>query len=149
MWWADQLLSNVIWRFFHYQSFSRNFFISYILFYLIRSFIVVEGFSNSCEITYLIITKINLYFQAENKKKNRYPDKLPYDHNRVILNALVNATNSDYINASTGKFIQEPTFSINLNFPAKKMSVFCHLKRKCRAAGTYFNMVRTVELWWA
>mgnify|MGYP001248263759 CR=1 FL=1 len=49
-----------------------------------------------------MITKINLYFQAENKKKNRYPDKLPYDHNRVILNALVNATNSDYINASTG-----------------------------------------------
>merc|ERR1711974_378390 len=32
-------------------------------------------------------------FKAENKKKNRYPDKLPYDHNRVILNALVNATN--------------------------------------------------------
>merc|ERR1712226_8824 len=40
-------------------------------------------------------------FKAENKKKNRYPDKLPYDHNRVILNALVIATNSDYINAST------------------------------------------------
>merc|ERR1712051_149048 len=40
-------------------------------------------------------------FKVENKKKNRYPDKLPYDHNRVILNALVNATNSDYINAST------------------------------------------------
>lgn len=40
-------------------------------------------------------------FKAENKKKNRYPDKLPYDHNRVILNALVNANNSDYINAST------------------------------------------------
>ena len=37
----------------------------------------------------------------ENKKKNRYPDKLPYDHNRVILNALVNGSNSDYINAST------------------------------------------------
>lgn len=40
-------------------------------------------------------------FKAENKKKNRYPDKLPYDHNRVILNALVSATNSDYVNAST------------------------------------------------
>ena len=39
--------------------------------------------------------------QVENKKKNRYPDKLPYDHNRVILNALVNGSNSDYINAST------------------------------------------------
>lgn len=40
-------------------------------------------------------------FKAEHKKKNRYPDKLPYDHNRVILNALVNGANSDYINAST------------------------------------------------
>ena len=40
-------------------------------------------------------------FKAENKKKNRYPDKLPFDHNRVILNAMVNGTNSDYINAST------------------------------------------------
>lgn len=39
-------------------------------------------------------------FKAENKKKNRYPDKLPYDHNRVILNALVSASNSDYVNAS-------------------------------------------------
>jgi len=40
-------------------------------------------------------------FKVENKKKNRYPDKLPYDHNRVLLNALANGTNSDYINAST------------------------------------------------
>ena len=39
--------------------------------------------------------------QADNKKKNRYPDKLPYDHNRVILNAMVNGSGSDYINAST------------------------------------------------
>jgi len=40
-------------------------------------------------------------FKVENKKKNRYPDKLPYDHNRVLLNALINGSNSDYINAST------------------------------------------------
>lgn len=40
-------------------------------------------------------------FKTENKKKNRYPDKLPYDHNRVILNALLNKNSSDYINAST------------------------------------------------
>jgi len=40
-------------------------------------------------------------FKVENRKKNRYPDKLPYDHNRVLLNALVNSDNSDYINAST------------------------------------------------
>jgi len=40
-------------------------------------------------------------FKVENKKKNRYPDKLPYDHNRVLLNAMVNGTNSDFINAST------------------------------------------------
>ena len=43
----------------------------------------------------------SIAFKVENKKKNRYPDKLPYDHNRVLLNALVNGTNSDYINAST------------------------------------------------
>jgi len=43
----------------------------------------------------------NISFKVENKKKNRYPDKLPYDHNRVLLNALVNGSNSDYINAST------------------------------------------------
>ena len=42
-----------------------------------------------------------ILLQVENKKKNRYPDKLPYDHNRVLLNALVNGSNSDYINAST------------------------------------------------
>jgi receptor-type tyrosine-protein phosphatase N len=39
-------------------------------------------------------------FRAENKKKNRYPDKLPYDHNRAILNSLLSASNSDYINGS-------------------------------------------------
>merc|ERR1712106_290778 len=39
----------------------------------------------------------SIAFKVENKKKNRYPDKLPYDHNRVLLNALVNGSNSDYI----------------------------------------------------
>jgi len=43
----------------------------------------------------------SIAFKVENKKKNRYPDKLPYDHNRVLLNALINGSNSDYINAST------------------------------------------------
>ena len=37
----------------------------------------------------------------------------------------------------TGKFIQEPTFSINLNFPAKKMSAFRHVKRKCDKERTH------------
>ena len=47
------------------------------------------------------LSNIHVYLKVENKKKNRYPDKLPYDHNRVLLNALVNGSNSDYINAST------------------------------------------------
>ena len=48
-----------------------------------------------------LMTKWKHSVQVENKKKNRYPDKLPYDHNRVLLNSLVNGSNSDYINAST------------------------------------------------
>merc|ERR1712015_117308 len=43
----------------------------------------------------------SIAFKVENKKKNRSPDKLPYDHNRVMLNPLTNGTSSDYINAST------------------------------------------------
>jgi len=43
----------------------------------------------------------SIAFKVENKKKNRYPDKLPFDHNRVLLNPLTNGSNSDYINAST------------------------------------------------
>jgi receptor-type tyrosine-protein phosphatase N len=34
-------------------------------------------------------------------KKNRYPEVLPYDHARVVLNDLANISGSDYINAST------------------------------------------------
>ena len=34
------------------------------------------------------------------------------------------------VQAATGKFIQEPTISINLNFPAKNICAFCHLNRK-------------------
>lgn len=37
----------------------------------------------------------------QNVKKNRYPDILPYDHSRVILNDLANISESDYINANT------------------------------------------------
>ncbi|XP_025155504.1 receptor-type tyrosine-protein phosphatase N2 isoform X1 [Harpegnathos saltator] len=38
-----------------------------------------------------------------NVKQNRPGAALPYDHSRVVLNDLVNANNSDYINASTIK----------------------------------------------
>lgn len=37
----------------------------------------------------------------QNVKKNRYPDVVPYDHSRVILNDLSNVSNEDYINASS------------------------------------------------
>ncbi|XP_018319083.1 receptor-type tyrosine-protein phosphatase-like N [Agrilus planipennis] len=39
--------------------------------------------------------------KPENVQKNRYPDILPYDHSRVVLNELTNASGSDYINASS------------------------------------------------
>jgi hypothetical protein len=55
---------------------------------------------------------------VENKKKNRYPDKLPYDHNRVLLNALINGSNSDYINASTVVCSLE---LLNLSLPSQRL----------------------------
>lgn len=39
--------------------------------------------------------------QKQNANKNRYPDILPFDHSRVILNDLANGNSSDYINANT------------------------------------------------
>lgn len=39
--------------------------------------------------------------KTENVKKNRYPNIVPYDHARVVLNELLNVAGSDYINAST------------------------------------------------
>ncbi|XP_069996312.1 uncharacterized protein IA-2 isoform X6 [Penaeus vannamei] len=42
-----------------------------------------------------------LALKPENNKKNRYPDAVPYDHNRVVLNSHANVNGSDYINASS------------------------------------------------
>lgn len=39
--------------------------------------------------------------KKDNKEKNRYPEIVPYDHARVVLNELSNAAGSDYINASS------------------------------------------------
>ncbi|KAJ8912111.1 hypothetical protein NQ315_005447, partial [Exocentrus adspersus] len=39
--------------------------------------------------------------KKENVDKNRYPEIVPYDHARVVLNELSNASGSDYINASS------------------------------------------------
>ncbi|KFM70986.1 Receptor-type tyrosine-protein phosphatase kappa, partial [Stegodyphus mimosarum] len=38
--------------------------------------------------------------KPENKQKNRYPDLLPYDETRVVLQPYKNDPHSDYINAS-------------------------------------------------
>lgn len=43
----------------------------------------------------------NAALQKQNSNKNRYPQILPYDHSRVILNDTANDNNSDYINADT------------------------------------------------
>jgi protein tyrosine phosphatase len=50
-------------------------------------------YGTSCKLSFLL--------QAENLKSNRYPEVLPYDHARVVLNDLANISGSDYINAST------------------------------------------------
>lgn len=42
-----------------------------------------------------------LGLKKENAGKNRYPEIVPYDHSRVVLNELSNANGSDYINASS------------------------------------------------
>ncbi|CAG9760558.1 unnamed protein product [Ceutorhynchus assimilis] len=39
--------------------------------------------------------------KKQNMEMNRYPEVIPYDHARVILNELSNANGSDYINASS------------------------------------------------
>ncbi|XP_076046373.1 tyrosine phosphatase IA-2 isoform X2 [Oratosquilla oratoria] len=39
--------------------------------------------------------------KTDNSKKNRYPDAVPYDHNRVLLNSHANVNESNYINASS------------------------------------------------
>jgi len=39
--------------------------------------------------------------KQENANKNRTMEAVPYDHSRVTLNAVTNATGGDYINAST------------------------------------------------
>jgi len=46
-------------------------------------------------------TSVLIASSSENESKNRCQDVLPYDHSRVVLNALANANGSDYINAST------------------------------------------------
>nr|CAG4638266.1 EOG090X01LO [Cyclestheria hislopi] len=45
-------------------------------------------------------TSTSVASKPENENKNRCPDVLPYDHSRVVLNALANVNGSDYINAS-------------------------------------------------
>ncbi|KRT85383.1 tyrosine phosphatase, partial [Oryctes borbonicus] len=43
----------------------------------------------------------SIALKKENVNKNRCKTVLPYDHSRVVLNELSNATGSDYINASS------------------------------------------------
>lgn len=44
---------------------------------------------------------VTVAVSESNLAKNRYPDIVPYDHSRVILNQLLNIHGLDYINAST------------------------------------------------
>ncbi|XP_030751242.1 receptor-type tyrosine-protein phosphatase N2 [Sitophilus oryzae] len=43
----------------------------------------------------------SIAMRKDNVEKNRYPEVVPYDHARVILNELSNANSADYINASS------------------------------------------------
>nr|XP_022917943.1 receptor-type tyrosine-protein phosphatase N2 isoform X2 [Onthophagus taurus] len=46
-------------------------------------------------------SECKLALNKDNCEKNRYPEILPYDHARVVLNKLSNENGSDYINASS------------------------------------------------
>lgn len=43
----------------------------------------------------------SIALRKTNREMNRYPEVVPYDHARVVLNELSNASGSDYINASS------------------------------------------------
>ncbi|CAG9860461.1 unnamed protein product [Phyllotreta striolata] len=45
--------------------------------------------------------EISIAAKKSNKPNNRYPEVVPYDHARVVLNDLINVNGSDYINASS------------------------------------------------
>ncbi|XP_048518833.1 receptor-type tyrosine-protein phosphatase N2 isoform X2 [Dendroctonus ponderosae] len=43
----------------------------------------------------------SIALKTPNREMNRYPEVVPYDHARVVLNELSNASGCDYINASS------------------------------------------------
>ncbi len=61
----------------------------------------VRSLHKLTQVTFVLMHFVLLIAQAENSKKNRYLNSLPFDHSRVILNELVNVTGSDFVNAST------------------------------------------------